>query len=101
MQDDFIKDDYNDDNQLLIFQSTCGDELAITYPPARSYSSKFLKDLIKKIEDSRNVVNETIYQCYIELLNDKNDEFHYLTYSVCNLEFTFKQSDKMVTDGKY
>lgn len=84
----------------MIHSHTSDSETAKQYPLAKSYTLKFLKELIKQIEESRNIVNELIYNNYVDLLNQKDDDqFYYVTYSVCDEEFTFKQSDKLVTDG--
>ena len=80
--------------------NTSDDETARRYPLPSSFRLRYLKELIKRIECSHNVVNESIYNDYIDLLNEKAiDEFHHVTYTVCDRVFTFKQSDKLVTDG--
>lgn len=84
----------------MIHSNTSGNETTTQYPLPRAYTLKFLKELIRRVEESRHVVNESIYASYIDLLNHKeDDEFHFVTYTVCGEEFTFKQSDKLVTDG--
>ena len=99
-QDNLFESNYDDDNQILIHSNTSANETAKQYPLPRAYTLKFLKELIRRVEESRNVVNESIYSSYIDLLNQKNDDgFHFVTYMVCGEEFTFKQSDKLVIDG--
>lgn len=100
LQDILFESNYNDDSQVLIHSNTSGSETARQYPLPRAYTLKFLKELIRRVEESRHVVNESIYVSYINLLNHKeDDEFHFVTYAVCGEKFTFKQSDKLVTDG--
>uniref|UniRef100_T1IN19 FAM86 N-terminal domain-containing protein n=1 Tax=Strigamia maritima TaxID=126957 RepID=T1IN19_STRMM len=70
----------NSNIQIDIINATVKHPLCVKYPPPLKYRKKFIKTLIYKIEETKLEVIEELYEIYLKLINESDDDVSYKTY---------------------
>ncbi len=72
--------DESSDLQQDLIDYILSDKLLSKYPVNKKFKQNFIKTIISQLEELNLEVNETLFQSYIQLLNDQQDETHFLIF---------------------
>lgn len=77
--------DSSSDLQKDLIDYILNDKLLSKYKVNTKFKQTFIKTIISRLEELNLEVNESLFQSYIQLLNDQQDETYFLLfYSLVN-----------------